>query len=232
LEIAAGLARRLGIPDFAEKTEEEWVREIAGGIAGADFAVLKQKSVLQVARPKPYVSFLDQVRDPTHFPFSTPSGKIEIYSKTIEEMKDPLLPAIPMYIEPWEGRRDPLAAKYPLQLVTTHTIRRAHTQNETVPWLRELYPQVITLHASDAAARGIRDGDMIRVFNDRGVMEIPVRVTERMMPGVADLPQGAWYNPDKRGVDRGGCANVLTKDTISPGGAFCSNTCLVQVEKV
>jgi anaerobic dimethyl sulfoxide reductase subunit A len=231
LEIAGGLARRLGIEDFTEKTEEAWVREIAGGIEGADFTQFKRDAVHPVDRREPYVSFRDQARDPVRHPFATPSGKIEIYSQTIADMKDPLLPPIPRYIEAWEGRRDPLAARYPLQLVTTHTLRRAHTQNETVPWLRELYPQAITLNAADAAARGIRDGDPVRVSNDRGVMEIPARVTERILPGVVDLPQGAWYAPDERGVDRGGCANVLTKDIISPGGAFCSNTCLVQVEK-
>ena len=73
---------------------------------------------------------------------------------------------------------------------------------------------------------------MVRVFNDRGEMIIPAHVTERIMPGVVDIPQGAWYNPDENGVDRGGCPNVLTKNVTSPAGAFTSNTALVQVEKV
>jgi anaerobic dimethyl sulfoxide reductase subunit A len=84
----------------------------------------------------------------------------------------------------------------------------------------------------DAESRGIRDGDMVRVYNDRGIVMIPARVSERIMPGVVDLPQGAWYDPDENGVDRGGCANVLTKDVTSPGGAFPCNTALVQVDKV
>ena len=72
----------------------------------------------------------------------------------------------------------------------------------------------------------------MRVFNDRGVLELPVRVTERIMPGVVDVPHGAWFDPGEDGVDRGGCANVLTKDAYSPGGSFPYNTNLVQVEKV
>ena len=70
-----------------------------------------------------------------------------------------------------------------------------------------------------------------RIFNDRGEMAILAKVTERIMPGVVDVPQGAWYDPDKNGVDRAGSANVLTRDEPSPGGAYPTNTSLVQVAK-
>jgi anaerobic dimethyl sulfoxide reductase subunit A len=73
---------------------------------------------------------------------------------------------------------------------------------------------------------------MVRVFNDRGEVRIPARVTERIMPGVVALPQGGWYSPDENGIDHGGSANVLTNHVVSPGGAFASNTALVEVEKV
>ncbi|MDO8473826.1 MAG: molybdopterin dinucleotide binding domain-containing protein, partial [Dehalococcoidia bacterium] len=87
------------------------------------------------------------------------------------------------------------------------------------------------INAIDAEARGIKDGDMVRVVNDRGRMIVQAQVTERIAPGVVDVPEGAKFDPDKDGVDKGGCANVLTSDQPSPGGGFAANTALVQVEK-
>ena len=97
--------------------------------------------------------------------------------------------------------------------------------------MRELVTQEIFISATDAKSRGIKTGDKVRVFNDRGEMIIPVRVSERIMPGVVDLPQGAWFNPDENGIDRGGCANVLTLDKTSPAGGLVTNCSLVQIEK-
>jgi len=231
LEICNGLARRLGIPVFGDKTEDEWLREILKGSYIPDYDTFKEKAVYRLRFPEPRVAFREQIEDPGNHPFPTPSGKIEIYSQRLAEMNAPEIPPIPKYIETWESRSDPLAVKYPLQLITTHFKRRAHSQFESVPWLRELMPQAISINTVDARARGIKDGDKVRVFNDRGEIIIPARVTERIMPGVVDLPQGAWYDPDEDGVDRGGCANVLTKDARSPCGAATYNTALVEVQK-
>ncbi len=147
-------------------------------------------------------------------------------------MNSPEMPPIPKYIQPWESPGVPLDQKYPLQLVTSHFKRRAHTQFESLPWLRELQEQAMQINSIDAQSRGIREGDKVRVFNDRGELVIRAKVTERIMPGVVDIPQGAWYDPDPKGVDKGGCANVLSSDRVSPGGAVPYNTCLVQVQKV
>ena len=73
---------------------------------------------------------------------------------------------------------------------------------------------------------------MVRVFNERGETRIPAKVTQRIMPGVVALHEGAWYDPDENGIDRGGCPNMLTKNMTSPGGAYNPNTALVQIEKV
>lgn len=231
-EIATELAARLGLTDYSDKTEEEWLREIVNECEDIPaYDEFKREGILKLKLSKPYVAFEDQINDPVNNPFPTPSHKIEIYSQLLADMNNPLIPPMPKYIEAWESHRDRLSQKYPLQLITTHTKNRAHSQFNNVPWLRELYPQVISLNTKDAEIRCIKDGDMVRVFNDRGEMIIPAAVTETIMPGVADIPQGAWYEPDENGLDRGGCANVLIKDEISPGGAFCSNSALIQVEK-
>ncbi|MFC2003742.1 molybdopterin-dependent oxidoreductase [Chloroflexota bacterium] len=231
-QIFTALAERLGITNYSDKTEEEWIRqmvETGGGIP--DYETFKREGIYKVPLSEPYIAFKAQIEDPANNPFPTPSGKIEIRSQQMADWKNTEIPPIPKYIEPPEGPTDPLREKYPLQLITTHFNRRAHSVFENIPWLKELEPQAVKLHTSDAEARSIKDGDTVRVFNDRGAIIIPAKVTERIMPGVVDIPQGAWYDPDENGVDRGGCCNVLTKEGTSPGGAFITNTCLVQVTK-
>ncbi|MFC1981441.1 molybdopterin-dependent oxidoreductase [Chloroflexota bacterium] len=232
-DICSALAARLGISDYSDKTEDEWLRQVASGSPDiTDYETFKKGGGRKIRRDKPYVAFQWQVEDPESNPFTTPSGKLEIYSQRLADMNDPVIPPIPKYIETWESTNDPLAQKYPLQLITSHLWRRAHTQYDNIPWLRELEPQAVKINTIDAEARGIKNGDLVRVFNDRGVTMLPAKVTERIMPGVVDIPQGAWYDPDENGVDRGGSANVLTNDAHSPGGAYPSNTCLVQIEKM
>ncbi|MDP6511378.1 MAG: molybdopterin dinucleotide binding domain-containing protein, partial [Dehalococcoidia bacterium] len=232
LEIGRGLAEKLGIASYGDQTEEEYLREAVSRSEVPDFDDFRNQVIYRLPLDEPYVAFQQQIEDPENIAFKTPSGKIEIYSQHWAELAQPGIPALPQYFEGWETTSDPLAQKYPLMLITTHFRRRALSQFENLPWIRETQRQVVILNSVDAQARGIAEGDMVRVFNDRGVMELPVRVTERIVPGVVDVPHGAWYDPDKEGVDRGGCANVLTKDAYSPGGSFPYNTGLVQVEKV
>ncbi len=232
LDIARELATHMGITDFGDETEDELLRKEVAESEIPDYETFKKKGIYRIDLSKPYVAFKKQMENPADSPFLTPSGKIEIYSQNLANVNDPKIPPVAKYIETWESRNDPLAKKYPLQLITTHFKRRAHGQFDNVPWLRELEEQAIQINPVDAQARSIRGGDKVRVFNDRGEMIICARVTERIMPGVVDIPQGAWYDPDGKGVDRGGNPNVLTKDRRSPGGAFAYNTCLVQVEKL
>lgn len=231
-EIARGLAEKLGIPDYDEETEESRLKTIALIANIPHFEHFRKKGVHWIDKKKPYVAFKKQIEEPEDYPFFTPSGKIEIYSEQIEKMNNPLLPPIPKYLESWEGSNDPLARKYPIQLVTKHCKRRSNAQFDTLPWLRELVKQTIMINPADAEKRGIKNGDMVRVFNDRGQTVVPAEVTQRITPGVAVLPEGSWHKPDKNGIDRGGNANVLTRDEPSPGGSFPYNSVLVEVEKI
>jgi len=232
LEICTLLAERLGIKDYATQTEEELCEQIAKGSPYiTDYEAFKRDGGVKIKVDEPYVAFREQIEDPENNPFPTPSGKIEIYCQRMADWNDPMLPPIPKYIEPWEGPKDPLTKKYPLQLITVHYWRRAHTQFDNIPWLRELELQSVEMNASDARARGIKYGDIVRVFNDRGMIMLPAKVTNRIIPGVVNIPEGAWFKLDKNGIDREGNPNFLTKDQNSPGGAYCTNTSLVQVEK-
>jgi len=231
-EIAKALATRMGITDYDEETEENHLRAVAEAAGIPNYDAFKENGVHWIERSEPYVSFKEQIDDPENNPFPTPSGKIEIYSQRIADMSDPLLPPIPKYIETWESPNDPLARKYPIQLITNHARGRSNAQFSSLPWLKELFPQAVIVNDIDASTRGISNGDMVRVFNDRGETMTPARVTKRIMPGVALLPEGAWYEPDEKGVDKAGSANVLTRDEPSPGGSFAYNTGLVQIEKV
>jgi len=237
IEICRLLAPRLGVSDpFFDIDEEEGIRQmvqVMGDVMDEipDFEEFKRVGVHKIELPGPEICFKQQIEDPERNPFSTPSGKIEIYCQRLADLNNPDIPAIPRYIEPWEGPGDPLARKYPLQLVTVHHKTRAHSCFENNPWLKELEPQRLWLNADDARSRGIENGDKVRVFNDRGETIVRAAVTERIMPGVVSLGEGAWYRPDDEGRDRAGSPNVLTRDAYSPSGAFPINTGLVQVEK-
>jgi len=231
LQIAVELAQRMGITGLVDKEEDEMLADFARRSSVPDYAIFKKEGTYRFKLPEPYVAFKKQIEDPASNPFTTASGKIEIYSQRLAEMNVPGLPPIPKYIETWESRNDPVTKQYPLQLINTHFKRRALSQFDNIPWLRELQSQAALMSSQDARARNISDGDMVKVFNDRGEVVIPARVTERIMPGVVDIPHGAWYKPDEKGVDGGGCANVLTADEYSPSGGFAYNTALVEVAK-
>lgn len=238
-EVCSALAERLGFGDrYTEgKTEQDWLRECVEVARQAHpdfptFEEFRRKGIYKLKPERPFIAFEAQIKDPENNPFNTPSGKIEIFSPRLWEMNNPEIPAIPKYIPAWEGPEDPLREKYPLQLIGHHYKRRVHSTFDNVPWMEEAARQELWMNPQDAAKRGIKDGDLVRVFNDRGEVILPVKVTPRIMPGVVSMPQGAWWTPDAQGVDRRGCINVLTKYHPTPlARGNPQHTNLVEVEK-
>jgi DmsA/YnfE family anaerobic dimethyl sulfoxide reductase A subunit len=231
-DIAKELALRMGITDYDAGSEEDCLRAVAKSAEVPDYDEFKEKGICRIKRDEPYVAFKEQIEDPENNPFPTPSGKIEIYSQQIADMNRPNLPPIPKYIESWEGPNDPLAKKYPLQVLTNHAKCRTNGQFDNIPWLREVAPQAVVISVKDARERGIASGDMVRVYNDRGETHMSASVTQRILPGVIIVPMGAWFKPGADGIDRAGSANVLTRDEYSPAGSFTYNSVLAQVEKL
>jgi len=196
----------------------------------------KRRGVYKFEFKQPLVAFREQIEQGK--PFQTPSGKIEILSTTLAKVTDWTktqwgyeIPAIPKWIEPFESLNHPKAKRYPFHMITPHPRWRTHSIFHNIPWLRETFQQEITLNAADAKRLGIRTGDMVEAWNERGRIVLPAYVTERCMPGVVVVYEGAWMDRDKAGVDRAGNPDFLTLDEPSPAGAFAYNTILCDVKK-
>ncbi|EQB2230749.1 TPA: molybdopterin-dependent oxidoreductase [Escherichia coli] len=234
------VAKKLGVEaEFSQgRDEKQWVEHIWEQTRLAmpdenlpDFATL-QKTRRHLFKSAPHIAFEANIRDPQNNPFPTPSGKIEIFSKRLFDMQDPEIPALSHYVPAFEGPEDKLTAKYPLQLITWKGKNRANSTQYANPWLQEVQTQKLWLNPQDAKQRGISEGDSVKIYNDRGVSIIPVEITPRIIPGVVAMQAGAWWQPDAQGIDRGGCANVLSSTRITALAKGNSHqTMLVEVEK-
>jgi anaerobic selenocysteine-containing dehydrogenase len=224
------LARRLGIEGYNDKSELDWLRDFTSDVVD-DFPRFMQQGVARFPAPEDAVAFAREIRDPEHHRFSTPSGKIEIYSTTLAANANPYglgnIPPTPTWIAP-----TPAPAHYPLSLCTPKSRARTHSIHANQPGLARVDRDDVWLHPTDASSRGITDGQRVRVFNQRGTTELPAKVTDRIAPGVVSIKEGAWFVPDHTGVDTQGCANVLTDDRPAPCGATTYNSNWVEVEPV
>ena len=174
--------------------------------------------------------------DPAAHPLRTPSGKLEIHSATIAGFGEADCPGHPTWLAP-EHAPD---AKAPLFLVANQPATRLHSQLDFGGHSSDAKHrgrEVARMHPSDAAARGIADGDILRLFNERGACLAAALVTDGIRPGVVQIPTGAWYDPEDPDEDEPLCVhgnpNVLTRDvgTSALAQGCTGQLTTVQVER-
>ena len=207
---------------------EQWRSDLkAAGHEVPSFDDFWAGGSLEIPVPDPRQVLLSAFRrDPGRFALRTPSGKIEIFSATIDSFGYPDCPGHPVWLEPaeWLGGQP---GRYRLQLVANQPRRRLHSQLDVGAYSQEgkiRGREPVAMNPRDAEARGIADRSCVRVFNDRGSCLAGVTLTEDVRPGVVQLSTGAWYDPDPGDPSfcRHGNPNVLTADR--PSSALSQGT--------
>lgn len=248
-EIFADLATRFGVEAtftdgldvdgwLARLWSESTSRAAARGLALPPLEELWEKGVVELDPPaRPRVLLEDFRADPGANPLPTPSGRIELWSPVLAAFAVPDCPPLPMWLEPHEWLGAGTATRFPLHLLSNQPATRLHSQLDygtTSVAGKVAGREPLRLHPDDAAARSITDGDLVRVWNDRGACLAGAVVTDAVRRGVVVLPTGGWYDPvEPGGMCRHGNPNVLTSDRpasgLSQGPA--AQSCLVQVER-
>jgi anaerobic dimethyl sulfoxide reductase subunit A len=211
---------------------------------------------------QPYNTYRPFLEDPEKNPLKTPSGKIEFCPAFLADpdmgakeyirprdnfsteicfggASPPVIPPMAQWVPGWDGPLTTQGEKYPLEVVSIHTNYHQHHSQDNNPYRREQARQACWLSVADAKVRGIKDGDLVRVYSLFGEIIMPAYVTPRMVPGTANVPYGGWYEPSSTksglmpyGIDRRGQQNVLTPYMTYPstaGVGIVMHTC--QVEK-
>jgi len=260
-EAVCEVAKAMGLlGEFTKgKTVEEWIKtayELSGVKDLVTWEKLREKDYYVVPIAPDWqddkAGMHAFVEDPDANPLQTPSGLLEIYSEALATTFpcDQERPAIPKWVERGETHDERLsclrAKKYPLLMCSNHPRWRLHAQGDDIPWTREtltgkvkgadgyLY-EPLWINPIEAEKRGITSGDIVKVFNERGIVLGGAYVTERVRTQVAYMDHGARCDWIKTGeIDRGGAINL-----ISPIGTTSKNASgqatsgyLVEVEKL
>ena len=251
VDIFADLAGRFGLREaFTEGRDEmTWLRHFyesairtaaESGIDLPDFeSFWLGEQLLVEGEYKP--TLLNRFRDdPAGAPLITPSGKIEIFSETIDGFGYDDCPGHPTWMEPDEWLNGDRSKRFPLHLLSNQPKTRLHSQWDIGTTSRKSKikgHEPARMNPQDAADRGLQDRDLIKLFNDRGACIAGVILSEDIRPGVVQLSTGAWYNPQEPGqigsLELHGNPNVLTRDrgTSQLAQGSTAQTTLVQVER-
>jgi biotin/methionine sulfoxide reductase len=244
----ATLADRLGVGEqFTEgRTARQWLVHLyEKWSAELDFAVpafddFWAAGSLRLPTEDGLTLLGDFRADPVGHRLATPSGRIEIFSADIDGFGYDDCAGHPTWYEPSEWLGGERAARFPLHLLANQPASRLHGQLDGGAISQRSKVQgrePIRLHPTDAAHRGLTDGDVVRVFNDRGACLAGVVVDDRLRPGVVQLSTGAWFDPEDPADPDAMCVhgnpNVLTDDV---GTSALAHGCtgahvLVEIER-
>jgi len=251
-EIYSELAARLGFKEqFTEgRTELEWLRQLYDiarqqaakrDLDMPSFDEFWQAGHVEFPTPDdPPVLFAAYRADPEAHPLRTPSGRIELFSDTIATFGYDDCPGHPVWQEPAEWLGSAQAQRYPLHLLSNQPQSRLHSQldcGEVSRRAKVAEREPVWLNSDDAATRGIANGDVVRIYNDRGACLAGAVVTDAIRPGVVQLATGAWFDPldpaEIGSLDKHGNPNVLTLDkgTSKLAQSPAAQTVLVEVER-
>jgi biotin/methionine sulfoxide reductase len=251
-DIFVQLAERLGIAGaFTEGLDEfGWLRRMYGdtvrsaagkSIRMPDFDEFWSAGYFRFPeQDSPFISFADFRRDPEQAPLKTPSGRIELFSDKVASFGYQECPGHAVWREPREWLGSALAKRFPLHLISNQPKHRLHSQLDPVgvsKGNKVSDREPVYINPSDAAKRGLQDGDIARLFNDRGSCLAGVVISDALRPGVVQLSTGAWFDPldpsQAGSLDVHGSVNVLTHDhgtsRLAQGPA--AHSALVEVEK-
>jgi len=250
-EIFTDLARRLGFEAALTEGRSglDWVRHLYEttrtgaaplGVALPEFDDWWQAgSFEKPLTPAPLDALAEFRANPEAAPLATPSGRIELWSEVIEGFGLPDCPGGPSWLAPRENLCTPLARRFPLHLLSPQPAHRLHSQLDPVGVSARAKiegREPIRMSPQDAAARGLVAGQIVRVFNDRGACLAGLVISDDLIPGVVELPTGAWFDsirlPDGTPLEIHGNPNALTSDrptsSLSQGSA--AQSCLVEIE--
>jgi biotin/methionine sulfoxide reductase len=240
LQIGEAFTEGLGPRQWLERLYEENRRAVARkGVELPPFERFWAEGLVDLeAHEKPVIMHAAFRQDPVANPLKTPSGKIEIYSERIASFGLADCPGHPVWMEPFEWLGHAKASQYPLHLISDQPARKLHSQLDPTPYSRTGKVggrEPVVLNPIDAAARGIADGDIVELFNDRGRCLAGAVLSDQIMAGVARVSTGSWFDPDPGGdgPEKHGNPNTLTLDraasSLSQG---CSaHTCLVEIRR-
>jgi biotin/methionine sulfoxide reductase len=246
-DIFSDLATRLGVGlEFTQdRNVSEWLDHLYSeflennkglGVEIPKLAELRRRNWVELPiwdPPSETVPFSEFREDPTTAPLGTPSGKIEIFSSTIEGFGYNDCPGHPVWREPTEWPNTVLGFEYPLHLISPQPADKLHSQMESaIADIPNQRPSPVTIHPLDAEARSLKEGDIVRIFNSRGACLARTKISSEVRKGVVSLCTGAWFDPGEDGVERQGNPNILTRDkgTSNLGQGSTAHTTMVQID--